>query len=303
MIIKVNNYVLTDSKIIDNKKILIISDVHSNVKALKRIRNLLDTIKPSYILMPGDTLDRVDDPNNKKLSVILKDISYKYNLIICLGNHEFYDKYNLYDRNSKNKSLHYLDLFKYLDKNSNSYTFSKSFCFKEFGSFNLYSINLPYEYYSEGGEDFNILYDILDKNKDKVKNDKFNILLIHSPNGLFDKDNINTSNSFISSMNLIVCGHNHGGLVPTNIQDKVKSHRGFVGPYGTILPRNSFGIYNKDNTSLIISNGVTKMSYSTKTGVIGKFINLVCEPEIDLIELKHGYKHVLELKNRNKYKF
>jgi len=45
MNIKVNNYALTDEKLNDSKRIANISDVHSNVEALKSIRNILVSLK------------------------------------------------------------------------------------------------------------------------------------------------------------------------------------------------------------------------------------------------------------------
>lgn len=75
---KVNNYILTYNKINFNKKILVISDVHSNVSALKSIMSLTNTLKPDYIFMPGDKVDMTDDSDNKEIQNILKDVSKKF---------------------------------------------------------------------------------------------------------------------------------------------------------------------------------------------------------------------------------
>lgn len=293
-----SEYTLTDNKINNNTRIAIISDIHSNIKALKSINKLLLNIKPNYILITGDTLDRVDDPDNTYIGFEFDEIGKNIPTYMSLGNHEFYNSLNIYKRGNEPAS-NYLDFFNNLN---NCYSFKSSFERIDLDDISLYSINLPYEYYSSKRENYKYLYDIISKNKNKASKNKFNILLIHSPNGVIKNSNIDLSLDIIKDMNLIICGHNHGGLVPVNMQDKINNHKGLAGPYGTLFPNDSYGIYNNKNTSLLISNGVTKMSKSTRTGFIGKIINDVCMSEVDLINLKHGENHVLKLYSRKKYK-
>ncbi len=74
MNIKVNNYALTDEKLNDSKRIANISDVHSNVEALKSIRNILVSFK---------NVENIED--------VLKTIGDNYPTYLSLVNHELFN--------------------------------------------------------------------------------------------------------------------------------------------------------------------------------------------------------------------
>ena len=57
---------------------------------------------------------------------------------------------------------------------------------------------------------------------------------------IIQNNQIDTSIDVIKDINLISCGHNHGGLVPTFLQDIIKGHRGFVGPYLKLFQANAY---------------------------------------------------------------
>ena len=104
-------------------------------------------------------------------------------------------------------------------------------------------------------------------------------------------------------MNLILCGHNHGGLVPTFIQDIKKGHTGFVGPNARLIQHNAYGVYSKNDISLLISNGITKISKSSSLRNFSEILSTIYIPEIELIHMKKSDKHSLQLINRHIYKF
>ena len=130
-----------------------------------------------------------------------------------------------------------------------------------------------------------------------VNTNKFNILLAHSPKGLINNNLIRKDLDYIKDMNLILCGHMHAGLRPIFLRNK-NGHSGLVGPYKTFFPKNAYGLYNNDNSSMIISGGITKLSDSS-SGIIRMFNNLFSS-EIELIHLKKGKNHNLNLTKRMK---
>ena len=164
------------------------------------------------------------------------------------------------------------------------------------------AINVPFSYY--GKKEKLYQYQRLLKNvKEKISEEKFNVLLLHSPNSLIQNGKIDRSSDIIRNMNLILCGHNHGGLMPIFAQDIIKGHRGLAGPYAKLLQPNAYGIYNEDDTSVLVSNGVTKISSTSEAGKINGILNKIYTPEIDVIHMTQSDEHSLTLKNRSVHKF
>ncbi len=125
-------------------------------------------------------------------------------------------------------------------------------------------------------------------------------MLLHSPRAILSKKKI-IDNKLIDKMNLILSGHNHGGLTPTWIQDLFNNHIGFFGAYRTILEKHAYGIFKKNKTYLLISNGITKVSKSSPLGKVRKLANRILLPEIDIITFKKDYDNNLKLDKRRKY--
>ena len=69
--VKVNEYVLKDPRFNKDRTVVNMSDIHSNVIALTNIIKILKEIKASYIYVPGDTIDSINDPRNEKIIELL----------------------------------------------------------------------------------------------------------------------------------------------------------------------------------------------------------------------------------------
>ena len=164
------------------------------------------------------------------------------------------------------------------------------------------AVNVPFSYY-EKREDLEQYKKLLENVKEKIDENKFNILLLHSPNSLIQNGKIDKSSDVIRNMNLILCGHNHGGLMPTFAQDILKGHRGLAGPYAKLLQPNAYGVYNEEDTSVLVSNGVTKISATSEAGKINGILNKIYTPEIDVIHMVQSDEHSLKLENRSVHKF
>lgn len=249
--IKVNEYVLKDPRFNKDRTVVNMSDIHSNVVALNNIVKLLEEIKASYIYVPGDTLDSIDNPHNKEIMELLKKVGNISQTFLSVGNHEMCE---LSYETGKKENL---------------------------------------EQYKK----------LLENVKEKMDENKFNVLLLHSPNSLIQNGKIDRSSDVIRNMNLILCGHNHGGLMPTFAQDILKGHRGLAGPYAKLFQPNAYGVYNEEDTSVLVSNGVTKISATSEAGKINGILNKIYTPEIDVIHMVQSDEHSLKLENRSVRKF
>ena len=85
------------------------------------------------------------------------------------------------------------------------------------------------------------------------------------------------------------------------IQNLSKKHTGLVGPYARILQHNAFGYWTNNDTSLILSNGITKISNSSELSLISTAINTFFIPDVELIHLTPSDNHNLQLQKRKIY--
>lgn len=299
MKIKVNKYKLNNSKIKNNKIILTLSDIHSNIKALNKILKFLNNNKVDYILIPGDVVDMLNLKNEKEFLSRIKELTKYAPVYISLGNH---DKYIAKRSMVVTKIFKDLDYYKLLNNIPNLHLFIDDFNYVELDDISISSIVLPNEYY-KNKESINIFNSFMQKidKKENINKDKFNILLIHSPNSVIQNDNIINYSKTINKTSLILCGHNHGGLTPTIIQDIFNNHYGIVGPFSKIIQRNAYGIWTNDCKNLLVSNGVTKVSGTCPFKLLHSLVNKILCPEIDLIYLENSKNESFKLIDRSKY--
>ncbi len=302
MRLKVNNYLMESIKINKDTTILNITDVHSNIKALKLIGKYIDTINIDYIVMVGDILDRHNLKNEDEFIDELINLSKKKELIISLGNHELY-KYKQ-KKDLTKKDILNSNYYKRLSKSKNIIMTLEDIKTITNKDIDITLLNMPDDYYDKK-EDINIFKEYMDKldKENKLDSKKFNILLSHTPNPFIKKKKIINDYNLINNCDLILCGHNHAGLMPTFIQDIFNNHIGLLGPFNEILSKNAYGYWVNDNKTLLVSNGVTKLSNTSKIHFIRNFIsNTLYSVEIDLIQIKKANKNNFKLVNRKRVK-
>ena len=301
--IKVNEYVLKDPRFNKDRTVVNMSDIHSNVVALNNIVKLLEEIKASYIYVPGDTLDSIDNPHNKEIMELLKKVGNISQTFLSVGNHEMCELSYSTGKKEEVESKGYIDFFFDVAKNTNCIPMISDFSKINLADdLSVSAVNVPFSYY-EKREDLEQYKKLLENVKEKMDENKFNVLLLHSPNSLIQNGKIDKSSDVIRNMNLILCGHNHGGLMPTFAQDILKGHRGLAGPYAKLLQPNAYGVYNEEDTSVLVSNGVTKISATSEAGKINGILNKIYTPEIDVIHMVQSDEHSLKLENRSVHKF
>lgn len=301
--IKVNEYVLKDPKFNKDRTVVNMSDIHSNVVALNNIVKLLEEIKASYIYVPGDTLDSIDNPHNKEIMELLKKVGNISQTFLSVGNHEMCELSYETGKKEEVESKDYIDFFIEVAKQTDCIPMISDFSKIDLADdLSVSAANVPFSYYGKK-ENLEQYKKLLENVKEKMDENKFNVLLLHSPNSLIQNGKIDRSSDVIRNMNLILCGHNHGGLMPTFAQDILKGHRGLAGPYAKLFQPNAYGVYNEEDTSVLVSNGVTKISATSEAGKINGILNKIYTPEIDVIHMVQSDEHSLKLENRSVRKF
>lgn len=301
--IKVNEYVLKDPRFNKDRTVVNMSDIHSNVVALNNIVKLLEEIKASYIYVPGDTLDSIDNPHNKEIMELLKKVGNISQTFLSVGNHEMCELSYETGKKEEVESKDYIDFFIEVAKQTDCIPMISDFSKIDLADdLSVSAANVPFSYYGKK-ENLEQYKKLLENVKEKMDENKFNVLLLHSPNSLIQNGKIDRSSDVIRNMNLILCGHNHGGLMLTFAQDILKGHRGLAGPYAKLFQPNAYGVYNEEDTSVLVSNGVTKISATSEAGKINGILNKIYTPEIDVIHMVQSDEHSLKLENRSVRKF
>ena len=263
-------YYYLDNK--HNKRIILLSDIHYYNKRLipnlNEIINSIENLKPDYICISGDI---VDDKNIKDQDLLInwfKDLSKICKVIIGLGNHDFY--FNHKPEKSYDKKL-----FDKIDRIKNIYLLDNKIHSSD--GINFIGVTLPNEYYDNGEFEDDLIY-FMNK-KYPYLSCGYNIMLIHSPYQVARR-NVLKQIKCHKDINLILSGHMHGGLT-FELLKKVLGGRGLVTPQKGIFKKYCYGRYKIDNTNIIISSGITKLSKSHKIGILG----ILYKSEITIIDI------------------
>lgn len=254
-----------------NTKILLISDIHYiSKKDIKLLNEVLDNIKkqkPKFICIPGDLTECSNIKDEEVLLNFLLKLSKISKVIISLGNHEFY--YNKTKKEFKlNNNL--IDKIKSID---NVYFLDNDNVVID--NINFIGLTLPITHFMFNKESY-----IDFKNNIKtIKTNKnfYNVLLCHSPVNVLNKEFINSN-----SLDLILCGHMHGGLVPSFLR-KVFKTNGLVNPQKQLFPKNIYGYKKINNTNIIITSGIKVIS---NRKIFNK-LNILFKPEVVCINIKN----------------
>lgn len=258
-------YELKTNKIKKETKILLLSDIHIskifNLKKLDKIIKRIKEEKPSYICIPGDIIDStnvLDDITLKKETInFIKELSKISKVIISFGNHDMY----YLNKRSNNETKKWTcnkreDYIKEINKIHNVYFLDDETYIDKDISFT--GLTLSYKYYKETCESKDIFYEEIKSKKIKLDKSKYNILLVHTPVYVLEDLPI------LKDSDLILSGHMHNGMVHPLMECIWKSNNGIISPTKKFFPKAklSRGRVNKENKDLIISGGITKLSYS-----------------------------------------
>ena len=264
-------YTLCSSKVKSDKNIAIVSDLHISEnmpkKRLTEVLDTLDDIDPTHIVIPGD-LYNVDMSTigEEKVTNFMNSASEIADV--------FYVKGNTEDMGS---ILNYRILPNGLEKNDNSRIHilcenQKGYQTKvaKHNELSIAGIRLPEEFYRlSESEKVTMLLSRYDKYLDRLLKQcgekSYNILLCHDP---IIRDMIllmeAIRDSKISTFDLVISGHNHGGMFPESLRPLIKLFSKDITKY---YPTYTDGLMRCGNNGLmIVSEGITK--YHSEMGVL-----------------------------------
>ena len=252
-------------------KLVVLADVHfyseKNMKKLNKVLKIVESIKPDYICMPGDLMDSYFVKDENLVVEWIKKLSIVANVLISIGNHEFIVNHKTYNH----------DLFSKIMGIENCYVLdNESISFKDIS---FLGITIPGEYY-EKDECQNDDFIISNLKNINYKKNKYNIVLCHSPIDFYKKSILNKL-SLSKSIDLILCGHMHGGITP-NFLKPILRGRGFIRPDGKLFGKMCYGMHDNLGPKCIISSGITKSSHTNRL----EYLDFTFSPEVTIIEIK-----------------
>lgn len=288
MKVNINSYEISQSKV-DNFRLACISDSHGDAKVLAKVREILTDLRPNYVAFPGDILDKSSQDKRALLEELRLMVKIAP-IVASKGNHDIEDllngKWISKEDDEWIKKLHELDGFTLLDSPNNVCKVPES-------NVTFSAFNPDYDWYNVYREDIQQFYIEFTKSNfgERLDETDLNILLSHSPAGFVSNNEFvaGTMSEDIKLFDLILSGHYHGGLTPRFVQEILQNHKGIItpGPKYGLFPGGSYGTYQDENTTLIISNGLKRLPESTS--VLSMFNGLYA-PEIEIIDFTNDDK-------------
>ena len=260
--IDVTKYAISNEKIpeeFNGFKIVQLSDFHSQGyrDTTEKLISKVKDINPDIIVMTGDMVSW-DMEDIEEVKILIKSLAEVYPIYYIDGNHE-----HLAEILRPGKYVAFIEFMKELGVTTIKNDYIE--IYKGDKSINLYGINLPLDgatglYVNK----FQLEKNYVEKTLPEVDNDKFNILLAHTP-------------TFIKQYSqwgadLVLCGHMHGGIVRipfTNI--------GLLSPERTIFPKYAAGKFKVNGSIMIVNRGIGGSSFD---------LRLFNNPEITVITLR-----------------
>lgn len=283
---KEHNYVVENNKVI-NKRIVLISDVHYGgdfkKEKLSLILDRIKILKPDYITLTGDLIDNTNILKDliikNEVKNFLKELTFIAKVIMCIGNHDqFILKKRafrcVYDFDSNREWFEEIRKIPNLVLLDNEYYEENNIRFIGFTpSFNYYD-----------KEERIVLLNELKNKLPSVKDDCYNILLIHSPINILDNITIKETN--LKNVSLILSGHTHNGMMPPILDDLIKGNAGIFSPDGTWFwkAKKTRGKYKLEDKTLIINGAITKIHGCSPKWMV--LLNELFPMSIDIIDLK-----------------
>ncbi len=234
-----NNLIsITEVKITSNKipssfkgfKILQISDLH-NKKFGDSQETLIQKVKiinPDIIAITGDLIDSKSYDSEVSMELI-RELVKKYPVYFVTGNHEKWSgKYNDLEKELKK---HHVTVLR------NEHVSIQ----KGEQKINLLGIDDP-EFVTGNRDEGNVVKDEIIKAKFEMQPDTYNVLLSHRPEFLTEYAD--------EQIDLVLSGHAHGGQI------RLPFIGGLVAPNQGVLPTYTADLYEKQNTSMVVSRGL-----------------------------------------------
>lgn len=232
-LISITEVKITSSKIpssFKGYKILQISDLHNKKFGDNQdvLIQKVKSINPDIIAITGDLIDSKSYDAEISMQII-RELVKEYPVYFVTGNHEKWSgKYNSLEKKLKKQHVTVL---------RNEHVIIQ----KGGHEINLLGIDDP-EFNTGDIDEGSIVKDAIVKAKIETQPDRYNVLLSHRPEFLEEYAE--------EKVDLVLSGHAHGGQV------RLPFIGGLVAPNQGILPKYTAGLYEQQNTSMIVSRGL-----------------------------------------------
>ena len=270
---KTNYYIETDDI---SKRIVLLTDIHYySLKDKKKLDYLYQELKEEtfdYICIVGDFIDEALIKDMDIFVDWLKSISKLSKVFMSIGGHdivkrikvkEYYYNEELYSKIKKIDNLYLLDNEVYVED-----------------GIRFIGLTLPLDYYYKYNENLNYFKRYVN-NKFDTFNDKYNILLCHTPVPLTRLESYDDI-KLLKNIPLALSGHTHAGIVPKCLRGIMKGRGIFSPGKGGLFKKDAYGLIKRGKTDIIISSGVTKASHSNPY----TFTDCFFDKEVTFINLK-----------------
>ncbi len=262
-----------------SKTIALLTDIHYyKKKDINKLNKVLESLKKDkfdFICIVGDFIDVGNVKDMDYFIDWLKKLANICKVVMSMGGHdivrdkgvkEYYYNKELYDKIYSIENLYLLD--------------NKDLVVDEI---RFIGLTLPLDFYYKYKENTNYFKRFVNNTFDTFE-DKYNILLCHTPIPLTTLDNYDDI-KLLKNIQLVLCGHTHAGIVPKFLRPVMKG-RGFFSPNNShFLPKNSYGVINKEKFSIVISSGITKSSHTNPLPIVDIFF----DKEITYVNLKRKF--------------
>lgn len=237
-VITVTNYSIKNTKNDAKLKFVIVTDLHNKEYGEKNadLAELVKEQNPDFIAVCGDMVNR-SDPNTTKMKDVLKKLSEIAPTYCCLGNHE---RDNIAEFGTDFKSE--IDSTGAVLLNDEYIKFTKNGQSVLIGGMSNYPF---YEFYKP--EDDIPSRTLWNEFAEKSK-DNFAILLHHQPEYIAE-------DAKETDIDLIACGHTHGGQI------QLPYIGGVVAPNQGLFPKYDKGEFDLDGTKMIICTGLSNTAF------------------------------------------
>lgn len=232
--IAITNYCVNNTKNDAKLKFVVITDLHNKEYGEKNadLAELVKEQNPDFIAVCGDMVNR-GDPDTTKMKDVLKKLSKIAPTYCCLGNHE-----------RDNAAKFGTDFKSETDSTGAVLLDNEYIKFTKNGKSVLIGGMSDYPYYEFYTPDDDVPSRTLwEEFAEKAKNN-FTILLHHQPEYIAE-------DAKKTDIDLIVCGHTHGGQI------QLPFIGGVIAPNQGLFPKYDKGEFDLDGTKMIVCAGLS----------------------------------------------
>lgn len=232
--IAITNYSVNNTKNDAKLKFVVITDLHNKEYGEKNadLAELVKEQNPDFIAVCGDMVNR-SDPDTTKMKDVLKKLADIAPTYCCLGNHE-----------RDNAAEFGTDFKSEIDSTGAVLLDNEYIKFTKNGKSVLIGGMSDYPYYEFYTPEDDVPSRTLWEEFAEKAKDNFTILLHHQPEYIAE-------DAKKTDIDLIVCGHTHGGQI------QLPFIGGVIAPNQGLFPKYDKGEFDLDGTKMIVCAGLS----------------------------------------------